>query len=85
MSHFDGGAEALHDEYQAATLKKAGLPDHLEVSEMRLEYGIQDVRGIKWFGYASRESAEEFSGDGDTILVREVISTEWREATPRED
>lgn len=80
-SHFDGGAEDLHDEYLQATLKKAGLPDHLDVSEMRLEYGIKDVAGTDWWGYADRATAEEFAGDGDTIIVREHILTESREAT----
>jgi len=84
MSHFDGGAEDLRDEYLAATLKKAGLPEHLEVSEMRLEYGIKDAAGTEWFGYADRAAAEEFSGDGDTVIVREVILTEGHPATPRE-
>lgn len=38
MSHFDGGAEDLHDEYkQAAILKRLAEP---QVFEMHLEYSL---------------------------------------------
>ena len=78
----DGGAEDLHDEYLKATLKKAGLPDHIEVAEMVLEYAIRDKGGTVW-QCVSRAEAEATSEDTDTVVVREKILTEWREATPR--
>lgn len=82
----DGGAEDLHDEYLAATLKKAaGLPDHVKVAEMRLEYGVRDETGTEWWGYTSWDKAREFTtSPSDIVVVREVLITEAREATPRE-
>ena len=82
----DGGAEDLHDEYLKATLKKAGLPDHLEVAEMRLEYGVRDSNGTEWWHLTSRQDAEELAneeGENGALIVRDVIYTKAREATPR--
>lgn len=78
----DGGAEDLHDEYLKATLKKAGLPDHLEVDSMTLEYAIEDGEGQIW-PCVSRAEAEDRLEDTDTVVVRETIHTVWRKATPR--
>lgn len=82
----DGGAEDLHDEYLMATVKKAaGLPEHIKVAEMRLEYGVRDENGTDWWSYdGTYEDAERHAAEpGDKVLVREVVTTEAREATPR--
>lgn len=79
----DGGAEDLHDEYLMATLKKkAGLPEHIEIAEMVLEYAIRDKGGTVW-QCVNRAEAEATSEDTDTVVVREKILTDWREVTPR--
>lgn len=78
----DGGVEAQQDEYLQATLKKAGLPEHIEVSEMEIEYAIKDTSDNIW-ACVSRAEAEEGVEEGDEILVRETIHTTWRKATPR--
>lgn len=77
----DGGAEDLHDEYLQATLKKAGLPTDLDITKMEIEWGIKDTSGNIWL-LSSRTEAESVAEAEDTLVVREVIHTEWREVAP---
>lgn len=64
----------------AATLRKAGLPETLEVAEMRLEYGLRNgSNGEYVWPSLGLENAKKFRESGDVIVVREVISLAWRE------
>lgn len=67
-------------EYAAAAAKKLGLPESVQVAEMHLEYGLRDEHGQTWGGH-TRHSAGKWL-DGETLVVREVITTAWREVTP---
>lgn len=79
----DGGTEAQQDEYLRATLKKAGLPEHLEVTEMEIEYGVKDTSDNIWLLPSRAEAEEAAEAEDDTVVVREAIHTAWRPVTPR--
>ncbi|HEX6684981.1 MAG TPA: hypothetical protein VF062_19485 [Candidatus Limnocylindrales bacterium] len=84
-------------EYAAAAAKKLGLPESVEYVEMRTEYGVRYTNGIgkqferplapSWTNDRAGADAEvtDLRALGVTsarVIVREVITTAWREVTP---
>lgn len=68
-------------EYAAAAAKKLGLPESVEYVEMRTEYGVRVDSESTW-AYRSRVDAEQACATSETLVVREVITTAWREVKP---
>lgn len=76
-------------EYAAAAAKKLGLPESVEYVEMRTEYAVRYMTDsgkphVQWRDL-SRELCEALAKDyakagmGGRVVVREVITTAWRE------
>ena len=68
-------------EYAAAAAKKLGLPESVEYVEMRTEYGLRAAGEDLTWSYRDRKHAESIRLPGDTLFVREIITTAWREVT----
>lgn len=69
-------------EYAAAAAKKLGLPESVEYVEMRTEYGWAAPRGFEGIvAFARREDAEAMASVYGRVVVREVITTAWREVS----
>lgn len=69
-------------EYAAAAAKKLGLPESVEYVEMRTEYGVREETGMAWPYRSLAEAKEAKFSERETLVVREVITTAWREVTP---
>ena len=79
-------------EYAAAAAKKLGLPESVEYVEMRTEYGVRYTTAtgephVQWRGLPKSvcaDTAKDYAKAGmdGRVVVREVITTAWREVTP---